>query len=225
MIVVILTVWLAWTHLVGRFAIVLIVPCAVILGHTWQSLRTAAWRAGGAAVLAAVLCCNTVTTIGLFRPGTESFLTAGLFGRLDWIKGGTIPHIPKLNALLDSGERVLVVADARRFYLNAGADYCVVFNRNPFAEAAAELSPEALMDWLRDRGYRYVYLDRVEMWRLRNSRYGFWASVDEALFDRLAQHGLRPVEVFRTLAPGYPYGVLFGVMPSADAASAPMGRR
>ncbi|MFQ5411473.1 MAG: hypothetical protein ACE5EC_04225 [Phycisphaerae bacterium] len=140
-----------------------------------------------------------------------SYLKADLFGRTDWITDGPLapPHLPRLNGILRDGERILVVADARRLYLHPGADTCVVFNRNPFAEAAEHLSTDGLIDWLRRKGYTYVYVDWNEMRRLRESRYGFWASLTRDRFVRLEKAGLQCVESFSIMPDGPPYGTLY----------------
>ncbi|HVP13644.1 MAG TPA: glycosyltransferase family 39 protein, partial [Phycisphaerae bacterium] len=216
MLIVGVVVWTGWTHLAGRFAVTLIVPAAVMLGRSWSKLGRPAFKAIGMLILIGVLAMNTYTTRTLFGSGSASFLQLGVFGHTDVMTGGLWPqqqHIPKLNALLAKGEKVLMVADARRFYLDRGADYCVVFSRNPFAEAAATLSPEDLIEWLRARQYKWVYVDWTEMHRLRTTRYGFWQSVDKELFIRLTTVGLRPVEDFEIPGVGTRYATLFEVPP------------
>jgi hypothetical protein len=214
MLIVGVAVWLGWTHLVGRFAITLIVPAAVILGGTWQMLSRPSRRVCGAVVLIGLLGLNTYTTYELLGGGPVSYLQLGVFGRTDVMVDGKWPgmqHVPVLNALVAKGDRVLMVADARRFYIGRGADYCVVFNRNPFAEAAGRLTPPELMGWLREHPYRWVYVDWTEMHRLRTTRYGFWAGVDRDLFERLGGEGLRAVENFEMPGRKTPYGTLFEV--------------
>jgi hypothetical protein len=140
------------------------------------------------------------------------YLSADLFGKTQLITDGKLAgteHIPALRSL--SAGKTLLVADARRFYLPSHVDYCVVFNRNPFAEEAETLSAPRLIRWLQDRGYSHVYVDWTEMRRLRNSRYGFWRSLDSDLFRRLVDVGLRPLRNF-TLPDGRaPYSTLFEV--------------
>ncbi|MEZ6084911.1 MAG: hypothetical protein R3E58_13500 [Phycisphaerae bacterium] len=82
------------------------------------------------------------------------------------------------------------------FYFQRAGDYCVVFNRNPFAEAVEDASsPEAVSDWLRKRGYTHVLVHYSEMQRLRGS-YGFWESITPSLFEQLVDAGLKGVAQF-----------------------------
>lgn len=215
MIVVGIIIWLFFSHLVDRFAVTLIVPASLIVAAAWDSLRKGELRLVGIGVilLAAVfnlsMLLRTGATAGLFEVAA---LRTG--DNADWFTGGAWPthaHVSKINKLTANGNRVLVVADARRYYLGAGADYHVVFNRNPFAEAAAERSPAELIDWLREHEYDFVYVDWSEMARLRNSRYGFWKSIDRGLFERLMAAGLRPVEDFTVGENAGVYSTLFEV--------------
>lgn len=200
MIAVSVVAWLFFSHLVGRFAVTLIVPASLIVAARWESLRRSDTRLIGIAIVvpAAVLNFSMLvragTSAGLFQVAA---LRAG--DGTEWFTDGLWPshaHVPRINKLTAEGGRVLVIADARRYYLDAGADYCVVFSRNPFAEAAANLSPGDLLAWLRKRGYEHVYVDWGEMSRLRSSRYGFWQNIDRSLFERLMTAGLRHVEDF-----------------------------
>jgi len=200
LIVIGAVVWLSATHLVDRFAVLLIVPSAVLAGSAWQRLaQPEPGRLGTAVVLLVVLL--NFSYLVRFCSAAHAFELAG--GVVDdgtqWFTEGRWPshaHVPRLNELCAEGKRTLMVGDARRFYLDDGVDYCVVFNRHPFAEAAQTASPDAVMTWLRDNGYDYVYVDWGEMQRLRRSRYGFWSGVDAALFDRLSAAGLKVVQSF-----------------------------
>lgn len=220
MIAVGLLCWTAFTHLVGRFAVTLIPPAAVLTAAAGDRLlvggrrRLALLAALSAVIVNAALLIEACTRGHVFE-----LARFGAPGATQWFTGGQWPthaHVPRVNELAARGSRVLVVADARRFYLDRGADYCVVFNNNPFAEAADEISPEQLLAWLRDRGYDHVLVNGGEMRRLRGSRYGFWKSIDEELFKRLEAAGLSRVAEF-TLdgeAGAPPYATLFQIPPA-----------
>ena len=210
MIIIGAVFWMGWTHLVGRFAIVLVVPAAVLAGCCWRLVLGR--NARTVVVVLLVVAFNLFVTVGQF---TEwPFLESGAFGSTALMTEGIWPgqkHVPRLNSLVSQGHRVLMIGDARRLYLNHGVDYCVVFNRNPFAEAAESRSAEDLTDWLREQDYSYVYVDWGEMWRLRGSRYGFWPSINEGLFARLVQAGLTQDEVFAIEEGSRAYATLFKV--------------
>jgi hypothetical protein len=205
--------WLGFTHLVDRFAVVLIAPCAVVAAWTLTTHRRLQPIAHWAALF--VVGVNLFTLVRLYAaPPMQNICEIRQTDGLEWFTEGHWPahqHVPRLNEIAARGEKVLMVADARRFYLRGGIDYCVVFNRNPFAEAAATHSPAELLDWLKRRGYRYVFIHWVEMRRLRNSRYGFWKAVNEELFRRLAHAGLIWVEDYAAGPDKRVYGSLLSV--------------
>jgi len=220
MIIVGAGTWLAFTHLVDRFAIVLIVPSAILIALAWHLLRAPAVRRALLLLLLIAVGWNFFTTWRFFTSPRAPFLDANLFGKTRLITDGVLPgteHIPALRELV--AKKILVVGDARRFYLPSNVDYCVVFNRNPFAEAAETLSAPRLIRWLQDRSYSHVYVDWAEMRRLRNSRYGFWRSIDSDLFRRLAEAGLRPLRNFTLPGGRVRYSTLFEVPVSVAPAS------
>jgi len=212
--------WLGFTHLVGRFAIVLIVPAAVLCAAAWAGIRSGTIRRAATALLVLLMAFNLRTTLGLFTDaGVFQIESLRQTEGLDWFTTGQWPthaHVPVLNELAGGGGRVLMIGDARRFYLDAGVDYCVVFGLNPFAEAAQTLAPTELLRWLRDRGYDYVYVDWSEMARLRGSRYGFWPSIDATLIQRLVTSGLKTLRAFTFGDEERLYATLYEVPASND---------
>ncbi len=227
MILIGTAVWFGFTHLVDRFAIVLIAPCAVLGGIAWFLLPSPPIRRVALALPILVAIYNggaiprLLSTGQIEAPANDAatrstgidYLQADIFGQTAILTGPSPiapAHLGRVNQLLRDGRRVLVVGDARRFNYERGADYCVVFNRNPFAEAAETRSPAELVEWLQSAGYDYLYVDWLEMRRLR-STYGFWDSITPELFRDLNAAGLTAVEDFRIEAAGGPYGTLFAV--------------
>ncbi len=209
-----IVVWLTATHLVERFAVVLLVPAAVILGRTLEACTTRLVRLLVIGVLLIIVAMNLRTTLSLCRDAHVFELASQSDAAMSMIRAGEWSgqaHLPVLNQILESGRKVLMVGDARRFYLRPGAHYCVVFNNNPFADAAARRSPRRLLEWLREQGYDAIYVDWSEMHRLRGSRYGFWKSIDKTLFERLTRVGLRRVRDFTFGARPTVYATLFAV--------------
>jgi hypothetical protein len=214
--------WLTSTHLVDRFAVTIIPPASVIAARLLERISTTSPRRAAlvaSLVIALAGAINLSTLIDLFSDA-RVFEVNKLRNSdgTEWFVHGDIPthqHVPTVNRLTSEGAKVLVVADARRFYLNRGADYCVVFNQNPFADAASRHSPAALLSWLRRHGYTYVLVNWGEMRRLRKSRYGFWESIDEELFRALSEAGLAWIEDFAVHGDRAPYATLFRA-PDAD---------
>jgi 4-amino-4-deoxy-L-arabinose transferase-like glycosyltransferase len=196
LIAVSMIVWLFFTHLVDRFAIVLVPPCCVLagvaaVGVSGRGVALGRVIIGAFVVVNGFLLVRICNESGIFRlsgaridDGLELFLgsednPAGLWP--------THEHVPRVNELAAGGRKVLMVGDARRFYLNRGVDYCVIFNRNPFAEVVADKTPTEVVEWLKSKGYSYVFVNWSEMRRLSKSRYGFWAPLlDDATWLRLS---------------------------------------
>lgn len=210
-----LGVWVGATHLQDRFLIPILIPgvllVAISLGALRGNLRLGVslavtlslsmggiyqtWRlfddqvddATGRRIMGPYsIARHAVGESGGFEP---DLLTEVLRGG-DWAGA---EHLRILIDVVERGGKVLMVGDARGFYFNSGVDYCVVFNRNPLDSAARRFRPRRVLEWLKDRGYTHVYVDWGEMMRLRNSRYGFWQSIDEEFFGRLVQSGLQPI--------------------------------
>jgi len=200
MIVVGLIAWAGFTHLVDRFAIVLIVPAAALAGAAVDAVSQRWHRVPviGFVLLWAAWQGSVVTrfwTRPLVPGASETYVSSAFFGQTQAVQSAA-SHVAAVNDIVRNGGRVLLVAEARRLYYEPGVDYCVVFNRNPLAEAAQSKSPGGLLDWLREQGYTHIYVDWAEMRRLRNSRYGFWEGVDAALFAQLVEVGLHVQERF-----------------------------
>lgn len=210
-----LGVWLGATHLQDRFLIPILIPGALLvvaalnaprgnlrriatfvaavalsaggLRKTWRAFDDQVDPASGRKTLGPYsIARHAVGESGGFEPDLLSeAMRAG-----EW--AGT-EYLRILIDVTERGGKVLMVGDARAFYLDHQVDYCVVFNRNPLDSAARRYRPKRVLEWLKNRGYTHVYVDWGEMKRLRNSRYGFWKSIDEEFFGKLVRAGLRPV--------------------------------
>jgi hypothetical protein len=204
-----LLAWAGATHLVDRFAVTIVAPlallwaaCGVEEAKRWQ-------RVGVVLLVISASALNLHTTWRLFDEAHVFRVAA--FGRTDLMLNGHWPgyaHVPVLNRLMDEGQRPLLVGEARAFYLHGRPDYCVVFNRNPFAEAVAA-RPDDWIAWLRDQGYSHVYVDWSEIRRLSRSRYGFWPSLRDLTPDDYLSAGLHPIESFQVGE--FAYATLFRV--------------
>lgn len=194
-IAAVLVWWTFFSHLADRFAVVMIIPCAILVS-IWASAPAGLFARIMSVLILVVAGWNLSIVWNWFTDprharldGRTSFLALDAFGETGAVMSW--PHIHQLNTLASEGHRVLMIGDARRFYFGPGVDYCVIFNRNPFAEAAERLSPGDLLGWLKERQYAYVYVDWAEMDRLRTTRYGFWESITPGLFEALMRAGLK----------------------------------
>jgi hypothetical protein len=113
---------------------------------------------------------------------------------------------------LPSGAKMLMVGDARIYYVGRPCDYWVTFSRSPFAEAVAAAGGDAgrIVDWLGRAGYTHVYVDFGEIQRLQRT-YGFAQGIDAGLFARLEGEGLHRVHEVRLHPDQPPYGIFYEV--------------
>jgi len=209
--------WLAWstlTHLYARFAIVLLVPLALLAGRCALSAGRARLATIGTLLTAGVLW-NLYFAYPLMRDECPlGWPASALYeGRLPEFE-----YIGVVNRTLPDDARLLMLGDARAFYINRRVDYHVVFNRNPFAAAVrAARRPEDIIAWLHDRGYTHVLVHWGEISRLRRSRYGFPAEINTALFAKLIERNshpaLRMFHEFRRPNAPQPYVTLYRVQP------------
>ncbi|MBN1488372.1 MAG: glycosyltransferase family 39 protein [Phycisphaerae bacterium] len=211
--------WASLTHLAGRFAVP-VIPILVYLAATadvWRRPRIAPALVGVVA-LAAVLQLYPIAA--LYYDHSRVMDADGHAARLLWhgqkrwfVEGqwpGTA-HVATIRRELPPDGRCLMVADARSFYLPPRVTYCVVFNANPFARMVRDAGDAAgLLAELRRAGFTHVYVDWVEMRRLR-ATYGFWPEIDEPLFVRLERVGLRRIEDCTFGEGAAPYGTLYEV--------------
>jgi hypothetical protein len=214
-----LLAWLFASHLYARFAVPMLIPLALLVARLEAACRT---RLAARLLLTVVLAGLAVNLFFAARlyvahlyPGGKHIPVHGLarlFTNGDWPMQ---EHLGALNAL-PAGAKVLMVGDARTYYVRADCDYCVVFNRSSFAErvehAAREEggdAPAAVLDWLREQGYTHVYVNFSEITRLRNSQYGFPAPVTRQLFEDLETAGLQLIQTFCVPPDGPTYGALY----------------
>jgi 4-amino-4-deoxy-L-arabinose transferase-like glycosyltransferase len=176
--------WLMVTHLYARFLTPAIIPVILLAGRS-VSVEASAIRRGVIWILVIVSAAwNTAFTSRLFArewPGAipAAFIYEG--------KIGAYEHFGWINSL-DAGARVLLIGEARAFYLPSSTAYWTTFNRNPFLEQVARHSsnprapgdhtpfpPERagdLLRWLQEGRYTHLLVNWTEIRRLVRS-YGF----------------------------------------------------
>ncbi len=215
-VLIVVAVWAGTTHLIDRFAVAIIAPLALLAAIAAASGRSARIAVVALAVVGAAW--NLRSTIGVFRDARIFDVAA--FGQTEWMTSGQWPgyaHVPALNKIQESGGKVLMLGDARAFYVSGRPGYHVVFNRNPFAEGveawlSSPTSAERPDAWLRKHGYTHLYVDWSEIRRLSRSRYGFWPGLAELHKSEYERTGFIPEASFESN--GRTYSTLFRVGPA-----------
>ena len=190
-----LGVWLLATHLYARFAVVMLVPLALLAG---RAVAGGIGRTRVRAIAVALIVgsgWNLAFAVRHQRLESSGGAPASLV--YDGMLAG-YEYFKVINHELPEDAKILLVGDARAFYFQREVDYCVVFNKNPFVEAVRSAGGNMdgdIVGWLRDQGYTHVLVNWNEVSRLSNT-YGFAPEITPALFERLASHGLSMMHDF-----------------------------
>jgi hypothetical protein len=208
--------WLLATHQYARFAVVLVWPTITLLARIPERPSRLSARI---AIIAILVLSAGWHLVALGRryyhhlpvaPGE----TITAYGRLDWFTTGQWPGRSYVGAIneLNPQHKVMLVGEARTFYIRVPCEYAVVFSPHPLSKAVAELDdPAAVIRWLRERNVSHVFVHWGEMRRLRRS-YGFHRNLDAPLFEQLTEAGLQPVAAFRIFENQPPYATLYEVL-------------
>ena len=202
-------VWLLATHLYARFAVPMLIPLVLLAGRGAVDRRGQV-SAGFVGLILVGIGFNLFHTYRLYKnehievEGASVVFTKGIVG--------SYRHLATVNHELPEDAHILLVGDARPFYFQRKVTYCVVFNRNPFAEVVATAATiEEVIDWLRTRGYTHVLAHWSEMHRLRTSRYGLWEVITPSLFEQLQDASLQRLENYIYPEGQTPYATLYKV--------------
>lgn len=203
-----LVVWILFTHLFARFAVVMLVPLSLFAGRSLlgkpDKLRTRLVLA----VVSLGACWN--------------FAFAAKLHAAEWLDGahyslfadGKVPgheYFDLVNNELPKGAKVLLVGDARAFYFRKPVDYCVVFNRSPLADAVRDASCDAeVVGWLQSQDYTHVLVNWSELHRLA-STYGLAPEINPPLFRRLVESGLHIEREYTLKQSDRPFVTVFEV--------------
>ncbi len=211
-----LVVWLGFTHHYARFAVVMILPLIVLASRAIDDGRAAVRR---------VVCGVLIVAAGwqLYRLGGLYYDHTRVddepidaYGRLAWFVDGTVPGVGHFGAInrLDPSANVMLVGEARTYYLRRPVEYAVVFNHHPLAETARRSrEPGAIIQRLRDRGTTHLLVHWDEIARLSRT-YGYEPDLDADLFASLVEAGMTEVESFVLPGRTLPYATLLAVPPS-----------
>lgn len=197
MLILQLAVWLLATHLFARFAVVLLIPLAMLCARAviGSISRLRATVVAGAVIIGAGWNLYFAVTLH----GQESF--GGAPASL--IYDGAVPgyeFFHSVNHKLPDDARILLIGEARAFYFQRRADYCVTFNRNPFFVAIQSAqSPSDVLAWLREKQYTHLLVNWSELRRLATT-YGLSPSITppelRAVFRDLTSIGVKRVQAW-----------------------------
>lgn len=216
MLAIQLAIWLMATHLFARFAVVMLIPLIALAGRAGSFSRTATWKIALCAVLIIGAGWNLYQLSALYYHHTHTppeGQPINAYGQTIWFTGGQWPGTAANAAIneLSPGNRVMLIGEARTFYLNRPCVYAVTFNHHPLALAARnDPSPAAIIDWLRANKITHLLVHWAEIHRLR-STYGMDPEINAALLQKLIKTGLTETAAFQFENAGSPYATLFKV--------------
>ena len=197
MLLVQLAVWLLATHLYARFAVVMLIPLALLAARSVDDGLRSLRRTAVATLLVAGSVVNIAFASQLHIQESPGGAPASLMyeGKVSGFE-----YLGLVNHDLPQDARIFLVGEARGFYFQREIDYCVAFNRNPFFELLlAEDSAHDVLTWLREHGYTHVLVHWGEIERMAAS-YGLSPEIDpvdiRTWFDRLADAGLMRVHAW-----------------------------
>lgn len=188
----IVATWAMTTHMPGRFALPALAPLLFLAGRG----AAAVWQLSGrlgcltlALFVALVGFSNGATLLRHWRQHDAAWTRLGV--RLHELPGQVevMREAQPLNRALPPDARLLLVGEARVFYLTPRPRYCVVFNRDPWTDATATAPPAEAVAMLSRQGITHVAFVWSEIERLRRT-YGFAAHVTPAWVADLERHGL-----------------------------------
>ena len=195
-LVVQLCTWLFATHLYSRFLVPVVIPLSILAGRSLH-VESIARRYGVVIVLIVGAIWSFSFGVRLHIRETVGAVSASLF------TSGSLPgyeYLGVINEELGADAKILLIGDARPFYIKRDVAYCVTFNRNPFFEAVdGARNSGQVADWLRRQGFTHVLIHWSEVKRLA-ATYGFSPPMRVGrlryLFGALEREGLTRVQEF-----------------------------
>ncbi|HSW45964.1 MAG TPA: hypothetical protein VLM89_10375, partial [Phycisphaerae bacterium] len=210
-----LIVWLLATHLFARFAVVFLLPLIVLAARAGDIARPP-WPTVVGVLLVLGAGWNLYRLWGLYyhhtRVGSD-LQPLQAYGQTPWFTEGSWPGTEPWGAInkLGSSARVMLVGEARTFYIHRPTEYAVAFSRHPLAEAVRyRRQPADVLERLTQSGTTHLLVHWGEIRRL-TATYGMDAEITPALFERLRGAGLKSLRDFAYQEGASPYATLFEV--------------
>jgi hypothetical protein len=207
MLITQVTIWLAFTHLYARFLIPVLIPLGGLCGRA--AGQPAAKGRGALLAMALALggVWNLYHEIRLHRAEGVGGAPASLFYE------GKVPgfeYLGFVNRELPPDARLLMIGDARPFYIQRPAAYATAFNASPSLKVLETAGTEGLSRWLLESGNTHVLVNWAEIQRLRRT-YGFADAATPQVFAALSRSTLTLVKSFANPRSGERYIDLYAV--------------
>lgn len=190
-------VWLFATHLYARFAIPMILPLGVLACRALPYGASSRRCFVAIAVLIAGAAWNFNHAARRHARESAPGAPASLFydGKLPGFE-----YLDVVNHELPPDSHLLLVGDARPFYIVSPADYCVAFNRNPlFEKIQGPEGSRGALEWIRENNYTHLLIHWNEVRRIaRTYRFSPSISADQLStgLREMTESGLRLVRSF-----------------------------
>lgn len=187
-----LAVWVFATHHYTRFAVPIMLPLTVLACRSLPIHFSRMRYVITAAFLIAGLSWNFYFAARRHLRESIPGAPASIF------YDGLVPgyeYMRHLNHELTSKAHVLLLGEARSFFIHPKVDYFVAFNGNPFFDMITRGTPPAEMaQWLQSKRYTHMVVNWSEIRRISQS-YGFTPNISEeelaSAIDGLANMGLK----------------------------------
>ncbi|OPZ95274.1 MAG: hypothetical protein BWY71_02286 [Planctomycetes bacterium ADurb.Bin412] len=188
-----LTVWLFLTHLQPRFLLPILIPLALLTAGRFIAVVPPPLRYLVILFAIVTAAAHTLMAAGRYNQNTSFNSPYGFHPLAGWdqLIESQYPFADS-DKTIESGTRLLMVGDARPFYVRCEYAYNTVFDRCYFAEHLAGKSPAGVIDWLQEENFTHLYINWYEVERLQKS-YQFAPSLTRQNVDKLEKAGLIPL--------------------------------
>lgn len=203
-------IWVLATHLFARFAVPMLLPlCALAARGTGRIVSVRGrWMVCALVVMGAGWNFSFAARL--------SSLEAPVAAPSTLFTTGAVPgfeYLGVINQELPVDAKLLLVGESRPYYIERRVDYCVVFNKNAFADAIRTAkTPGDIVSWLRSRGYSHVLVNWFEVGRQART-YGFPPEIQPSLFEGLVRNGLVRTHSFAHPARAERYVEIYSMTP------------
>lgn len=183
-----LAVWTTLTHLQPRFLLVILIPIAFIivgivekLSPTWPNKFILAF------ICVIVIGINSCIAAAYYEQNTQGFDPLKGIGRDDYTTIRYSFGLPPF--AIPPNTKLLLVGEARPFYVRCPVIYNTVFDRCLLAEQLRQTDAYETIQWLRQNQITHVFVNWTEVDRLRES-YGFPPEINPTTFLALEGAGI-----------------------------------